>query len=122
MASLYSDARWKSLDNLAKSGKFVHSNGRVFSKNYFGCRWHSAQNTKASKLKFNSNVKFISRFSNGLAIVGAAATVYDGVSNGWPNHHTADLAISGILYTIAATMGCWRCLFCSRHDYSSIYR
>ena len=101
---IYSDARWKGLENIAKYGnKFRHSNGNLYSQNYYGGRWHSTESIKASKIKFNSNLKFISRVNNSLVVAGAAATIYDGVSNGWENHHTADLAVTAILYGIAAT-------------------
>jgi len=32
----------------------------------------------------------------------AGATVVDGWTNGWQNHHTADLVVTGALYAITA--------------------
>jgi len=91
------------LNRLASSGKFRHSNGQVFKQGYRGGRWHTKAGIAASKGKFNSAVKFASRLGNSLTVASAGITVYDGLtnSNGWQNHHTADLAVTGILYAVA---------------------
>lgn len=102
-ASLYTDSRWGSMLQISKENNFLHTNGKIYSQKYYGGRWHSTNSIKASKLKFNSTTKIIGRVSTGLAVIGGAATVYDGVTNGWKNHHTADLAISAGLYILAAS-------------------
>jgi RHS repeat-associated protein len=105
MGALYMDARWSRLMNIGKQNNFVHSNGKVYSQNYAGGRWHNALDVKASKAKFNSNIKALGRLSNGLVVVGALATIHDGATNGWENHHTADLALTATFYYVAASCG-----------------
>ncbi len=40
-------------------------------------------------------LKFVKASGTALGITGSGLTVYDGLSNGWENHHTADLLIQG---------------------------
>ncbi len=54
--------------------------------------------------KYFRNVsRNLGRIGTGLAVLGAGATVLDGLTNqnGWQNHHTADLAIQGAIYGTA---------------------
>ena len=105
--SLYLDLRWQRNLSVFKNGKFVHSNGQIFSQRYYGGRWHPTGEIAASKLKFANSMKLIGKVSTALTIVSAGATIVDGLNNGWQNHHTADLLISGGLYLLALTPGGW---------------
>ncbi len=46
----------------------------------------------------------VSKVSKGSAALGFISTAADGWSNGWQNHHTADLAIQGTIYAISASV------------------
>jgi hypothetical protein len=90
----------------AAYGKFVHGNGKVYSQKFYGNQYLSKWGVQASKTTSLSYAKVVSRASTTLAVVGALGTLYDGLSSpqGWQNHHTADLLISGVIYGLAAAV------------------
>lgn len=70
----------------------------------YGTKTHNAkQLTELNKARMGKLAKRAGRVGTGLTLLSAGSTVVDGLANGWQNHHTADLAISGVLYVIAAS-------------------
>jgi hypothetical protein len=60
--------------------------------------------TRANRISSLSTARTFSRAGTELTILSAAITTADGLSNdnGWQNHHTADLLITGTIYGTAA--------------------
>ncbi len=68
-----------------------------------GSKTHTAkQLTELNKVRMEKIAKVANKAGTRLTIVSAGATVVDGLANGWQNHHTADLVITGALYAVAA--------------------
>jgi len=87
----------------AGTGRFMHLNGNAFSNRFFGNQYISKYSVQAGKLNTEASAKFFGKATNTLFFLSAGLTTYDGVTNGWENHHTADLIISGGLYLLAGT-------------------
>lgn len=60
--------------------------------------------TRVNRISSMSAARGFSRTGTGLTILSAGVTVIDGLTNenGWQNHHTADLLVTGGFYTTAA--------------------
>lgn len=70
----------------------------------YASKTHTAEQlTKMNAARMSKIAKIADKASARLTIVSAGVTVIDGLNNGWQNHHTADLAITGALYVIAAS-------------------
>lgn len=89
---------------VASRGKFVHVNGKTYSNRFFGNQHVSKYTVRASKLNTATTARFISRVSTGLVFAGAVYTAFDGITNGWQNHHTADLVLTGGFYALSASV------------------
>ena len=69
----------------------------------YGSKTHTAkQLTELNKVRMEKIAKVANKAGKSLTYVSAGATVVDGWTNGWQNHHTADLVITGALYAVAA--------------------
>jgi RHS repeat-associated protein len=88
------------------NGKYVHGNGKVYSQKFYGNQHVSKYSVGASKATSLTYAKTMGRVSTGLTVVGGVVTVADGLfgEDGWQNHHTADLAVSAIIYGTAAAV------------------
>ena len=70
----------------------------------YASKTHSAEQlTKMNKARMTRIAKRANRVGRGLTGVAVIATIADGSINGWQNHHTADLVITGGLYLLAAS-------------------
>lgn len=60
--------------------------------------------TRANRISSLSAARTFSKAGTGLTILSAGVTVVDGLTNknGWQNHHTADLIVTGTIYATAA--------------------
>jgi len=86
------------------TGKYVHVNGATYKIGFRGNQHLSKYTVQASKINTASTARFVGKISNALVLVGAGVTVYDGISNGWENHHTADLLVTGGFYALAVSI------------------
>jgi hypothetical protein len=61
--------------------------------------------TELNKVSSLNTATKLGKFGSALTIVSAGATIADGLTNkdGWQNHHTADLMVTGSIYTTAAS-------------------
>lgn len=60
--------------------------------------------TRANRISSLSTARTFSKVGNGLTFLSVGVTVVDGLTNdnGWQNHHTADLLVTGAIYSTAA--------------------
>lgn len=83
------------LDKLLKQGKYIHHGEVYWQGNYRG-----VTNSMKNSL---SGAKFMQNVGQKLTVTSALVTVVDGGINGWQNHHTADLVVTGALYFLAVS-------------------
>ena len=76
--------------------------GKSYSLGFHGNQYVSKYSVQGAKFNSAGISSFASRLSTRLGYVGIGVTVYDGLANGWQNHHTADVAIAGLLMTTTA--------------------
>gem|GEM_PF-2635970 len=78
------------VEHALTAGKYIHRGQVYWQGNY-------PKVTQAMKNSL-SGAKFLQNVGQKITVASAGMTVYDGLSNGWENHHTADLIITGTLY------------------------
>lgn len=90
----------------ASRGRFTHFNGNTYKNRFYGNQHSSTSkwSVRASKLNTATTARFVSGVSTTLIVAGVFSTIYDGTTNGWQNHHTADLVLTGGFYALSASV------------------
>lgn len=79
-------------------------NGKIYKMKFYGNKSISKYTVRAAKagqlLNSSSLASKFSKLGSRTALLNAGLTLFDGINNGWENHHTADLVIAGSIATL----------------------